>query len=281
MNSSYPSFLSENSNRSFPFVENHLSTRIPNDCFIDFRCWTRFLINESPSLYLVAKGTPSVSSEYDQFFRDGFITLLFLIHRVPDGEEVFNGVISAYVPLENSDWPYLCSSSFWDLSGNKMFELKTVLNSSVLNLIEEENGYFFPRNEFSEENLLGLCVEPTQVIYTGGVVIDGLNILNEDGDIKTSINGNVKIQPGYNCSVTQELNNIILNSSINAGIGRRYSDQNTEICSGVFSINGVSPDDSGNFYITGENGIMVFSLPEDHKIVIAIDPKSKIAKCQT
>jgi hypothetical protein len=280
MNSSYPSFLSENSNRAFPFIENSYSDKLSNDCFIDFRCWTRFKVHQTPSLYLVANGIPNISDRYNQFLKDGFCNIFFLIHKVPENEHIFNGMICVSVPLDNSVWPYLATSSFWNTSGTKMFELKTLVNSSVLEVANNENSYLFLTNIFGESNENGIRIEPSQVVYSGGIVIDELKVLNISGEQKRLVSGDINILPGFNTTMYQQSNKITINSSINIGVGKKYNYEKNEICNGVFSINGVSPDESGNFSITGENGVMIFNLPEEYKIIIAIDPKTKIAKCQ-
>ena len=279
MNSSYPSFISENSNRSFPFVENSISSSIPNDCFIDIRGWSRFKTTRNPSLFLVAKNTPSVQPSYDQFFKEGFLHLLFSMHEVPEGEQLFNGLVCVYVPLDNTEWPYLGVSSFWNSAGTKMFELRVLLNSSILDVIPGESGHLFPVNEMDTTENTGLRIEPTQIVYSGGIAIDELNIVKESGESKRQVSGDLKLIPGYNCSMRQDGNKIVINSSIDIGTGKRYNDQKNDVCTGVFSINGVSPDESGHFYITGENGILIFDVPEEYKIVIAIDPKTKVVKC--
>lgn len=281
MNSSYPSFFSENSNRSFPFIENTASSKVKNSCFIDFKCWTRFKTHESPSLYLVANYSADLPNEYKQFLLDGFCTLFFLVHRVPENEHVFNGMICVYIPLDNSQWPYLGVSSVWNSSGIKMFELRTLVNSSVLDIASNPDNYLFPSNFFGNQGDIGLKIEPTQVIYSGNIVIDELNIVDQDGYHKKNINGDVKVSPGYNSYIYQADKKFTINSSANIGSGKRYNDEKNDICNGVFSINGVTPDESGNFKIEGDNGVLIFNLPEEYKIVVAIDPKTKIAKCQT
>lgn len=91
----------------------------------------------------------------------------------------------------------------------------------------------------------------------------------------------MKVSPGYNSYIYQADKKFTINSSANIGSGKRYNDEKNDICNGVFSINGVTPDESGNFKIEGDNGVLIFNLPEEYKIVVAIDPKTKIAKCQT
>jgi hypothetical protein len=203
------------------------------------------------------------------------------VHKVPDNEHLFNGVICVHIPLDNSQWPYLAESSLWNTSGTKMFELKTLVNQSVLQIASNSNNYLFPSDLLSTNNQFGLMIEPAQVVYSGGVVIDELSISNEDGETKTILNGDVKIFPGYNSYINQLDNKFTINTSIDDGIGKRYNDKENDVCKGIFTINGVSPDDSGFFGIEGENGIMIFSLPEDYKIVIVVDPKTKVAKCLT
>jgi hypothetical protein len=283
MNSSYPSFISENANRSFPFVENTFADRVPNDCFIDLFFWSKFKVSQLPRFILAVNKEEGVDinipPDYKQFLKDGFCNLFFILHKIPEQENDYNGVVCAYIPLNNINWPYEAKTSSFLQNSAKAYELRLLVGENILNIANQSPFYFYPSDEYVLQNTNGLLIEPSRVIYTGGTIIDEIRTISQDGQIKNNLNGNLKIVPGYNTAIYQENDTIIINSSPDIGIGAKYNQEKSDICTGVFSINGVSPDKKGNFKLTGSNGVLIFDLPEEHKIVIVIDPKTKVVKC--
>jgi hypothetical protein len=283
MNSSYPSFLSENKNRTFPFVENHSINLIKNNYFLDFRGWTKFKVNERPNFYFAVKKNDneislpsSIPQEfYDFFIKDNFLHLFFCVHKIPTNLDKFNGLICLYIPLDNEVWPYTAKTSLYNSGGTKMFEFKSLITEGIFEIFDTETDFIFINDN------TGLDIEPSQIFHAGGVVVDEIEILDDLDNQKRLVAGDIKLMPGFNSSMIQLNNTISINALSGLGIGKKYNDTATDICEGIFSINGVNPNDSGLFKIEGSNGILIFNSPESSQIVISIDPKTSVAKCQT
>lgn len=81
MNSLFPSFLSENENRAFPFLEDSLPP-FGNAAFLDLRCWTKLKLIEMPRLFGAYVYGDIPDGLMEPFIREGFLNIFFEVHYI-------------------------------------------------------------------------------------------------------------------------------------------------------------------------------------------------------
>lgn len=87
------------------------------------------------------------------------------------------------------------------------------------------------------------------------------------------LTGDVAFQPGYNAAVAvrEGTNTLEILDDLGGGAGIPcwpHVDEELPCAGFITTINGAGPDGSGDFSITGGNGIEVHNYPNEHKIVI-------------
>ena len=269
----FPTFLDENANRAFPFVENTISSSVPDSCFLDFRGWSRLGINTLPNFYMIYDQTSGhpVPTGYESFVQPGMVHLFF---ELIAGNTLISRTVCFYVPAANSTWPYLSKSTLLASSGAKSLEVKIVVDSPILSvLIPENNG---------SATVGPMFVEPAQLMNVGGIVIDSLSVIHSQvGNPERFITGDVVFLPGINNEVTQSGSGVVLTTQQGYGLGQQvYYGTDNGVCDGNVSlINGASPDNNDVFSIVAGPGVIIKDSPSTNSIMISLDPANNSAQC--
>ena len=310
MNTSFPSFLSENANRAYPFAEDSTfriptnSTDIPdNDIFLDFRGWSRLKLAPSTTFFLVdVVYDLSMHSSYpglESFGQEESMSIFFKAFFTTDTEDLASQVMCFYVPLamNSSQFPYTSTASALMPNGKKAWEAKIVVTEKVYDLVstghlltdDEKNlttdtgGKIIIREMYTiEGDGISPAIEPGQFFEIGGTAIDQLNIIFPLSPEKNRyLSGDVKFLPGVNTAILQSNDTIIANSNVGFGTGKQvYTGTDLgDPCDGIIKINGTAPDEYGQFYITGEHGILVENVPSENTIKISINKTDGAFKC--
>lgn len=309
MNAAFPSFLSENSNRAYPFTEDSVfmvpgnSTGLPdNDIFLDFRGWSRLKLRDQVTLFLVDPvydthghlNYPGLES----YAKTGYLSVFFKAFYTTDTADVASQVACFYVPLDESQvqWPYTATASGQMPNGKKSWEANLTVTSKILQLIQPvyivtgTNEYITTSDgakilalpNYSTLNSQTPQIEPGQFFEIGGAVVDQLNVVSSlHPETNRYLSGDIQFLPGINTSIFQSGSTITAVSQLGLGTGRKVY-TGTELgdpCEGVLKINGVAPDDFGQFHIKGGNGILVEDVPELNLIRIGLDKTNKAYKC--
>lgn len=276
MISSYPSFLQENKNRFFPFLEHNQTNLLPNSCFIDFRGWSRLKLVDTPKLTLIYNAAPGSTppAVYSSkiTIKPNHIHLFFELHDniSPD---IADRTVCMYIPSNNATWPFVCTQNNYTSNKIKIFEMRTLISENILNIFTTSNIISFANG--------GIAIEPSLYISCGGVSVDQLNIKDINGSIKRILRGKLNFLPGVNTE-TKTVNSLIFISAY-PGYGNGndiYSGTSLGICDEIISsINGSSANENGQFFIKGDDYIKVIDDKTNHKIILAISPISKSFEC--
>lgn len=139
---------------------------------------------------------------------------------------------------------------------------------------------------FSTENVIGPLSVSSWAKGPSGVQGASISFSGEVASAKRNVLGDVLFSAGINTEVLQTENDIILRSEVGYGLGQSiYTGKDAGICDGIININGVRPQNSRTFRLSGGSGIIVEDRPtindqpQPHSILIKLDPVSKAAKC--
>lgn len=304
MNASYPSFLDENASRFYPFAEGE-SVVVPsntsglsdNDIFLDFRGWSRRKL--LPAVRLIAAdaaysdGSHTPHPGLDAYSRTGNLMVFFEAFFTTDSGDLGSRVACFYIPLgmPDSDFPYTSISGAAMPNGAKWWEAKIVVTKKAYDLVDlsgvEFDGSGNPvvpeSTSIDVYQEYDSALEPCQFFEIGGIAVDQLNVIPDMDNPQSAryLSGKVSVIPGANTSVSQSGKSISVSARLGGGTGRSvYSGKDLgDACSGLLSINGVSPDKSGNFYVKGGGGILVEDIPASHEIRISLDKNNRAFAC--
>jgi hypothetical protein len=377
LNASYPSFISENANRAFPFIFNPLNSEIENHWFLGFKGFSRKSILENPNLYKIFVYPEETSFEdwpsnlisdeninYKNlnFLEAGYISLFFEVHKgpslidrtivikVPIGvDQVYTAVASE---SSNTSKVYefraLISEKFFQEVGVESFKsiestlfLEHSLVLSVGDLVIDSLNVIDPNNIQQTDNLIVAGADyqpingkyifsetenqknkyygpndfqlswdtnnqwvikkrsiPSDIFYfsdsnaqTPDAAVNWQNgpsaatgaipsVSRENINPKRSVYSDVKFYSGINTEVSQIDDEIQIISELDYGLGQAvYKGNDAGVCNGILSINGLRPNEARSFFLRGSNGILVEDDPINHRIVVKVDPRSKVAKC--
>jgi hypothetical protein len=274
--SSYPSFLSENANRFFPFLEHNETNLLPNSCFLDFRGWSRLKQVDSPRLTLIYSGAtgstppPGYSSKIE--IKSNHIHLFFELHD-NTSSDIADRTICMYIPLNNTVWPFVCTQNYYIQNKIKVFEIRCLVSENILNIFTQNDIINFANG--------GLKIEPSLYMSCGGVSVDQLNIKDQDGNIKRVLTGKLNFLPGVNTEAKTIDSSIFISAYPGYGNGNDiYTGSSLGICNEIISsINGATPNENGQIFIKGDDYIKVIDDKINNKIILAISPRSKAFKC--
>lgn len=139
---------------------------------------------------------------------------------------------------------------------------------------------------FSTENVIGPLSVSSWTKGPSGIQGASISFSGEVASTKRNILGGVLFSAGINTEVLQTENDIILRSEVGYGLGQSiYTGKDAGICDGVININGVRPQNSRTFRLSGGSGVIVEDRPtinnqsQPHSILIKLDPVSRAAKC--
>jgi hypothetical protein len=180
MNASYPSFQSENANRSFPFVFNHPSSGIKNSWALNLKGFTRRSVMQNINLYKIFVYPDSQSQlsgvflndenidyQNNNFIEKGYLSLLFEVHR---GSTILERTVALKIPLSNNVWPYTATTSKIE-NGVKIYELRGLFSEDIF--LDNNLSSFLSINST-------LYLEPSLISSIGNVVVDKLSIINPE-----------------------------------------------------------------------------------------------------
>lgn len=139
---------------------------------------------------------------------------------------------------------------------------------------------------FSTENVIDPLSVSSWVHGANGTPSASIAISEEVLSFKRNLLGDVLLSPGINTEVLQTENDIILRSEVGYGLGQSiYTGKDSGICDGIININGVRPQTSRTFILSGGNGIIIEDKPtingqpQLNSILVKLDPVNKAAKC--
>lgn len=179
MNASYPSFISENANRAFPFIFNPLNSGVKDSWLLGLKGFSRKSIVSNPNLYKIFVYPQDTSFEdwpsnlvteeninYKNlgFLDPGNISLFFEVNK---GPSLVDRTIVVKVPI-GINQPYVAVTSS-SLNGVKEYELRVLVSS----LFFEEIGVEF---FLSIDSVL--FVEHSLILAVGDLVIDSLSVID-------------------------------------------------------------------------------------------------------
>lgn len=278
MTSSYPSFLQENKNRFFPFLEHNQIDLLPNSCFLDLRGWTRLRQVQKPKLTLIYSGkegtAPPLQYSGDFEIKENHVHLFFELHD-SIGTDIANRTVCMYIPLNNAQWPFVSVENYYVENKIKIFEIRCLVSEDILNIFTDSDIISFDND--------GIEIEPSLYMSCGGVCVDQLNIKTQDGAKKRILTGKLNFLPGTNTDTKTIDSSIFISAYPGYGNGNDiYTGSSLGICNGLISsINGAGPTENGQFFIKGDDYIKVIDDKINHKIILAISPRSKAFKCVT
>ena len=139
---------------------------------------------------------------------------------------------------------------------------------------------------FSTENVIDPLSVSSWTKGLSGIQGASISCSGEVISFERNILGDVLFSTGINTEVLQTDDDIILRSEVGYGLGQSiYTGTDSGVCSGIININGVKPQTSRTFILSGGNGIIVEDRPtvneqlQPNSILIKLDPVSKAAKC--
>lgn len=179
MNASYPSFISENANRAFPFIFNPLNSGIKDHWFLGFKGFSRRTVFENPNLYKIFVYPDGASFEdwpsalindeninYKNlnFVEPGYISLFFEIHK---GASLIDRTVIIKVPVSvNQIYTAATSQSIGSV---KIYETRLLVSSEFTEEIGVESVKSIDSVLFLEHSLMS---------SVGDLVIDQLSIID-------------------------------------------------------------------------------------------------------
>jgi hypothetical protein len=269
MADAYVEFLTENSQRNYPFAEDASLTsgafRLPNDVVLDFRGFSRqrpVLIPHLESIMGQAApaqaGQPASAGNWTLVFRAGL-----------------NHAFRCEIPVTNAQWPFVSRVKLQDPVYAADYPDVNIGGISVtvgrgIQAIQDVEGYTFIPT--------ATPLEPSLFVSLYRQVLDYLRLVHSGPAPDDVIGRAVKTYGGYNCFVNQSTADKTLAIGAQLGAGRLgYNlDPGTgqSACRGfVFQINGIKPDAQYDFKILAGEGIRVENLPDEHKIKIIYSPE--------
>lgn len=285
MNASFQSFISENSNRAFPFVENsefllpeNTDGRPDNDVFLDFRGWSRLKLLDQVALFLIDPvydiSSHSHHSGLESYAKDKHVSIFFKAFYTTDPDDISKQVMCFNVPMENtqSEWIYVSDANGLLPNGKFSWSGKVAVTQRILEVTEP--AYYMEIGDAIQ------AVERSQFFELGGAVIDRLDVIDAI-PADRYLADDVRFLPGLNTSVTQSGSTIQITSQPGLGTGRQvYTGTDIgEVCNGITKINGEMPDDNGQFYIRGEGDVIVEDVPSEHLIRISLNKNNPASTC--
>jgi hypothetical protein len=180
MNASYPSFQSENVNRTFPFVFNHHSSGVKNSWISGLKGFTRRSLIDNVNLYKIfvypsseeqLTGTflndDNIDYQNNGFIEKGYLSLLIEAHK---GPTIIDRTVALKIPLNNDVWPYTAIVSKKE-DGIKIYEIRALISEDI-----------FTNNDLNSFLSLDsvLYIEPSLISSIGNVVVDKLSIVKPD-----------------------------------------------------------------------------------------------------
>jgi hypothetical protein len=139
---------------------------------------------------------------------------------------------------------------------------------------------------FSTENVINPLSVSSWSRGPSGIQGASISFSGEVVSFKRNVLGDVLFSTGINTEVLQTDDDIILRSEVGYGLGQSiYTGTDSGICNGIININGVRPQNSRTFTLSGGDGIIVEDRPtindqiQPNSILIKLDPVSKAAKC--
>lgn len=266
MNDAYTEFLTENSQRSYPFVEDSplvslTSDVLENDVILDLKAFHRAR-PEIPFQLKAIVGPASagvspyvgVADSYVIYFAAG-----------PEDSPVIWG-LQVGISAAGST-PLVVEASVADpyYPDKNLGVVRATIGAGLFSI---------PFDAFWE--FTTAIVEPALVVQPYRNQIDLLKVIHQEGDDDV-IGGDVAIRGGYNVNVVPAIKGVSIIPSLGGGSLGRFigsiREPGTSKCKGVLlSINGILPTTRGEFFITGENGIEIINLPDEHKIRIRVAP---------
>ena len=100
-----------------------------------------------------------------------------------------------------------------------------------------------------------------------------VTVVNDVDVVGTAVYGDISLIPGYNTviRINESINTVEISAEPGAGMGcpcGKFEDEDTDCDELINSINGVPPDDRGDFSIIGGSGVKIENIPAEHKIRI-------------
>lgn len=259
-------YLYENSNRSFPFVEDsvHISSNgflLKNDFLVDIKIVSRIGISNA----WISKFSPRTNS-------------LILSVLIRENNSTINIPIS--IPT-NAEFPYYSAAAHQDpdYPSYAQINVNAVFGQSA---IEYCNSlYNLPDFNFDQ---LSTPIEPSCIIDISGSIVDLIGAIRRYPDPRWVVEGDVYITGGYNTKVIQSGSDIEISTDyLNGGqLGPYLGEIGSSSCDGVvFTINGLPPEDRGKFKVSQGSGVYISNNPDQNSISISVDRLKRLGNsCQ-
>ena len=245
-------WLTQNAGRKYPLADD-TDTTIPDDAILEFRCTVRgFKLHGTPTAriyYIGSRNDPKLG-----FTKYADIEIL----DGPTGERI--GTIQFNVPrslIEGSCYTAVAT------------------NGGICGALTVQ--YAFMRIPYGPFNA---------VFSSTTVIVDDLKVdsVQSAGSVESTdptithnptvrLTGRIVLAEGFNTEPYLDGNRLRLNVVKKGGIGEWCQTTGSgQTCSNVlFTINGERPGSDGDIRLTGENGVRVTPLPDEHALRIELD----------
>jgi hypothetical protein len=262
MTDAFVEFLTENSQRSYPFEENSVlkaddDSVLQDDILLDF-----ILIHRLKHLTAKLVAIVGPESSGAEIFPPGETGPVFYFQLGSGSDIVAVECSSQEFPFDG--WGSISDSRYEDVFVAKA---RVTFGAGVSSI---PSDVFW---QFSNS-----VIEPGLLVSLFRNQVDSLTIIHDEGD-NDIVGGDVSLMGGYNFGVTQSGQTVRLSPALGSGSLGRFteslSDAVSSKCNGsLLSINGIQPNEKGAFEISGSGGIEILNFPEQHKVRIVISPET-------
>lgn len=272
LQSNSTNFLFENSYRSFPFEDSsEIPQKISFSSILDIKGFSRSPIAGKIALigasrWDTGQGKPdSGITEISELMEEGKIQLYFSVPSYP-----VDLYIQIGVSISETDWPSYTTDSIKNEAGTDYIQLAVVWGETILSDLSETQYVVFSDTHL-EQTVIMECYKKS---------IDQFAILHSNGS-KEYVRGSIEFANGTNSSVEQSGKIITITAREGNGEGMAIN-TGTEVsdkCNGILYIAGIQPSREHKFTIEGGIWVSVTDDPANHKIIISIQPDSRLLEC--
>lgn len=245
-------WLTQNAGRKYPLADD-TDTTIPDDAILEFRCTVRgFKLHGTPTAriyYIGSRNDPNLGSvKYaDVEILDG-----------PAGGRI--GTIRFDVPRSAVARSYHTAVA----ANGGIYGALTVQYAFTLIPYGAFDAVFSPTTVIADDLKVDSVQSAVSVESTDPTITHNPT---------TRLTGRLVLAEGFNTEPYLDGNRLRLNVAKRSGIGEWCQTAGAgQTCRNVlFTINGERPGSDGNLRLTGENGIRVTPLPDEHALRIELD----------
>lgn len=264
-------FLTANRQRRYPFSENTSlldiseTFELPNDLLLDYRGFHRARNELKPRLAAIVGPTAAADVTYPE--TAGFVNFYFEMGRedVPIRMLVQINILSA---LDLHDLSATSPDPFYE--GLNLASMHVTIGAAWRDIGSSDRWVFAMDTA---------VLEPALTVESYRNQIDYVKLIHQDADSEY-LQGDITLYGGYNVTIGKRGDNrIFISAELGAGeLGRftgQLRDGTLEFCDGsVMFLNGVGPNEKGEFIFAEGNGIKVINLPDQNKIQIQVAPEA-------